>query len=336
VTVTFTPGTWSFAANSVRTPTVTTVTLNDPSYITVNFDNIEAGYKINPESITDLAAEFALSYSGSGTIALSTTEAPIRVGSTNSYKFRVTGNFVSNGSQTATLLFNLGSTWSFTKDDYQPGTATLVNPSASNNQTYIDIAVATSTDLTPATTPITMTNGLDLVDITFDGAGQNGVSISGAPSVLSSGVYRFYIAGQFGKGDVQVKFANGALVDSTGATSRAMQSNFTVQGPVASIQNPSNGASIGILTQNNRGFIDVAFGFPGLDVASFFDLDANGNHPAEFTLSDTGIAIDPKQLPVLLSNSGGIATFRYWVSGTYNTGTLTDADPGPLHDQRCG
>jgi hypothetical protein len=273
VSANFIPGSWSFTSNASRTPTVTTITLDDPSFITVNFDNIEAGYKNDPASIQDLAAEFALSYGGTGSISLVNNEAPLRVGETNSYRFRVTGDFVSNGTQTVTLLFNLGATWSFTKDDYAPVAAPLINPSLTNDRTYIDIAISTSMDLTPLTTPVTITDGLDDVgDITFGGNGSVGVSISGAPSLIAAGVYRFYLDGQFDKGPVSVTFANQALTDSTGVKSRAMASSFTVQGATGSIQNPTDGGSIGILTQNNRGFIDVTFGFPGLDLNSIFDL----------------------------------------------------------------
>ncbi|HMJ90340.1 MAG TPA: hypothetical protein VK530_11010, partial [Candidatus Acidoferrum sp.] len=323
VTINFTPGSWSFTSIAARTPSATTITLDDPSFVTVNFDNIEAGFSNDPASILDLGAEFGLSYSGAGSIALVSGEAPLRIGTTNSYKFRVTGDFVNDGTQTVLLQFNADAAWSFTQDNHLPGTATLTNAGDFNGRTYVDIAVATSRDLTPGPTPLSFTNDLEIGDIQITGVGSNGVMLSGAPTVIAPGLYRFFIEGQFEKGAVNFEFAEGALVDDAGQESRAMVSHFTVQGATGSIQSPVNGGSIGILTQNNRGFIDVTFGFPGLDLGSIFDLDDEGNHPPEFTLNNAAIQLDARQLPALVSQTASTYTFRYWTNGTYSAGPIT-------------
>ena len=64
----------------------------------LNFDNVPAGFSINPASITDLGKEFDLNYTGqnasktgTGTIRLVTDEAPQRIGETNSYRYRIAG-----------------------------------------------------------------------------------------------------------------------------------------------------------------------------------------------------------------------------------------------------
>ncbi|HTD67964.1 MAG TPA: hypothetical protein VK846_15675, partial [Candidatus Limnocylindria bacterium] len=327
VTVAFASGSWSFTSVAARNPTVTTITLDDPSFITVNFDDLEAGFQNDPSSILDLAAEFGLSYSGTGAITLVGNEAPLRLGDTNSYRFRVSGDFVSDGTETVTLLFNIGDTWSFTQEDYAPGTAMLTNPSATNDRTYIDVAIATSVDITPLTSPLTITDALDGPEIQITGAGGNGVTVSGAPHAIGAGVFRYYLDGQFAKGVVNVAFDAAAIVDSAGNESRVMASSFTVQGATGSIQGPQDGGSIGILTQNNRGFIDVTFGFLDLDLESIFDLDADENglptHLPEFTLSDPAIQLDGRQLPALISQTASTYTFRYWVSGSYTSGPLT-------------
>ena len=66
VKVEFIGQSWSFVpdAGVPTPPTVTTLTLDDPSFIGVAFDNIPAGYVLDPASITDTAAEFGLNYSG--------------------------------------------------------------------------------------------------------------------------------------------------------------------------------------------------------------------------------------------------------------------------------
>ena len=67
----------------------------------------------------------------------------------------------------------------------------------------------------------------------------------------------------------------------------------------------------------------MTFNFANIDIASFFDLDSDGNHAPEFTLNQGGILLDAKQLPVLIAHTDSSATFRYFVTGTYTSGALT-------------
>src|SRR5690606_20453641 len=65
VTIEFIPGSWSFNKSGADLlPTATSVTLDNAQWITIDFDNVPAGFAIDPASILDLAPEFTLSYSG--------------------------------------------------------------------------------------------------------------------------------------------------------------------------------------------------------------------------------------------------------------------------------
>jgi hypothetical protein len=76
-------------------------------------------------------------------------------------------------------------------------------------------------------------------------------------------------------------------------------------------------------SQNNRGFLDVTFGFPPagrLDLDSIYDLDA------EFSIDTaTGhsIRLDGTQAPVLIPTTGNTYTFRYFTLGSYTSGPVT-------------
>src|SRR5207249_466066 len=157
----------------------TTVTLNDPQFITVSFPGVPivpAGLTIDPASITDLDAEFTLdttglqnlAKSGPGDIHLVAGEAPTKVGTGNTYRYHVTGNFAADGTQSVTVNFTPHG-WSFTTTDAiglpQPTLASF------GNHTWLDIALATSVDTTPATTPVTLTDVLAPSEITLTATG---------------------------------------------------------------------------------------------------------------------------------------------------------------------
>jgi hypothetical protein len=334
----FIAGSWSFvpATGVPAEPSVTTITLDDPSYIEVDFDTAPAGFQIDPASIADLAAEFSLSYGGAGSIELVNDEAPIRVADTNTWRFRVTGDFVSDGSQTVTLTFGSDATWSFTKDGFDPAPAVLTVATTDNERTYIDIKVMPSVDIMPDDgIAVTIGSGandsLQAIDTDirlwsdFDGTAGTpylGVSLvtTDSPIHLGNNLYRFYLDGQFGQGQVIVEIRENAISDTAGFSNRQIVETFTVEGPTGSIQGPQDGGSIGILSQNSRGFIDVTFGFPGIDPESVFDL------AAEFTIvaaAGHSLEVDNDQVPVLISQDAGSATFRYWTIGTYTSGTVT-------------
>jgi hypothetical protein len=166
----------------------------------------------------------------------------------------------------------------------------------------------------------TGTNGLDADEITITireiGIADVVLQPTGAPSSLGGNLYRYYIAGRFTVGEVSVVVAPNEITDSLGIQNAAVDRKFVAEGATGSITGPGNGGAIGILSQNSRGFLDVTFG-PRL---------RRRDHPgsrSRFTLSDSAIVLDGDQAPVLIGQTSGSATFRFWVKGSYASGPLS-------------
>ena len=329
-------------------PASTTVTLNNSQWITVNFDNVPAGFSLDPGSITDLAAEFDIAYNGqnaakngTGSIALVNDVAPQRIGETNTYRFRVSGSFATDGTQSATLTFR-SNAWSFTESAaviqarVDNGNGTLVSEVDASvlkgrSSSYIDIGFTPSVKLGGGT-GYTVTAAL-FSDVIISGAG-----ITGPPPMLNkdatplgNNVYRYYVdGGAFsvaGDGVVTVKVNANAVRDnsiaSPGLGNRETIQTFKLLGTTANVSGPAAGGLIGMAALNNRGFLDVTFGFPSgktLDLDSIYDLDP------EFSIdAATGhsIRLDGTQAPILLGQTGNTYTFRYFTLGSYTSGAVT-------------
>ncbi|MBK8118784.1 MAG: hypothetical protein IPK39_05840 [Sulfuritalea sp.] len=359
-------GSWSLTANTQPNPSAATASLTDAQWLRVNFDNVPAGFAIDPASITDLDAEFTLSYAGqnlakngAGSIALVSDVAPQRIGNDNTYRFRVTGDFAADGTQSVTLNY-IAKSWSFTGET-APATVSLAAVDASvlaaASKSYIDIAFAPSVKLSgggaytitaiPTNTeielsgngitgpPNTVINPLDMGAIDATSLANN---ITFDATALANNVYRYYVdASKFqvsGTGVVTILVKAGAVVDSatSGNSNRATTQSFTVQGTTVHVAGPADGGLIGMASLNNRGFLDVTFGFPSgktPDLDSIYDIrtvDSLGVEDlgAEFTIdSSTGhsITLDATQAPVRLGETG--YTFRYFTLGKYTSGPVT-------------
>ena len=85
VTLEFIPGSWSLVADASAYPgdTGPSVELTDATHITVDFDNIPAGFELDPDSIFDSMAEFTLTHSGGLIIEVLDGETPERVEDSN-------------------------------------------------------------------------------------------------------------------------------------------------------------------------------------------------------------------------------------------------------------
>ena len=340
----FIAGSWSFVPDSgpPAPPSVTTITLDDPSYIAVEFDTAPAGFQIDAASITDLEPEFGLSYSGPGSIELVDDEAPIFDEDTNTWRFRVTGDFVADGSQTVTLTFGSEAAWSFTKDDHAPIPATLSESSADNNRTYIDIEVKPSVDTTPEDTPITIapgTDSLEPADIKFWSDAVDGTQYPGiAPGddgftcqprrqplpllperpVRRRGCDRrdrtrcHHGLGRFQKpADRRVLHRGGSDRFHPGTPGRRQRRH-----PVAE------------RSRLYRRYLR----FPGHRPPKAFSTPPTDDDLGrEFTIVAAGtgasyaIELDDTQVPVLIGQTDSSSTFRYWTTGSYTSGTVSVA-----------
>ena len=113
----------------------------------------------------------------------------------------------------------------------------------------------------------------------------------------------------------------GSPVSATDNTKSVDDRSIRIEGPTATIVNPSTGGAIDVSALNGRNYIDVTLAPP-----SGFDLDAASvtDAAAEFTLAGTGlgsITVDASQPPSILDASLG--TVRYWLSGSFSAGDVT-------------
>ena len=345
ITATFIPGSWSFLDMSTPpAPTTTVLTLDSPSSITVDFDNVPPGYQIDPASITDFAPEFSLDYTGQnfakdgpGHMALDDLVAPTRIGDGNVYRYTVSGDFAADGTQTVTLVFDVADPWSFTSDADTSGTDTLERAGTAttdafdNNRTYLDMSVQPSMALSgPPHTVAAPTSGIALTGSAMAGPGIVLDLLNPIP--LGGDLYRYIGTGQFEidlgthpgeDGKITVTIDPGAATDSAGKSNRRTVETFYVQGPTAALVDPASGGAIGVASINNRGFIDVTFGFLAgteLDLDTVYDLEP------EFTIDPaTGLELDDSQAPVLVDDdpTDSIYTLRYFTLGTYAGGGIT-------------
>ena len=86
---------------------------------------------------TRACASFTLTPPAGKTVNLDENKTPTRIGETNVYRFRISGDFLTDGSQSVTVVFT-ERTWSFfeTAPTFQP--ISLGNLSATNGRTYLD------------------------------------------------------------------------------------------------------------------------------------------------------------------------------------------------------
>ncbi len=101
---------------------------------------------------------------------------------------------------------------------------------------------------------------------------------------------------------------------------------FTVQQLTATLVNPTPGTTPDPTTLNDRGYIDVQFTLP--PYASSIDLTSMENLTPKFTVTvdnsaDGTLTLDPTQAPVLISQSASTYTFRFFYTGTFQSGPLT-------------
>ena len=141
---------------------------------------------------------------------------------------------------------------------------------------------------------------------------------------LGGDTYRYFFNVGFSPGILNVEILAGKFEDGSFANAQATKSLLVV-GPEANLVAPADGGAIGLGSLNNRGFIDVSFLVPAgktIDPATVLDVgsDSKDTSADEFTLSvpaGSSVSLVHTQEPVLLDAATN--TFRYWVTGTYDT-----------------
>ena len=210
--------------------------------------------------------------------------------------------------------------------DHTPPTVDLSDPanggsivvSNLNSRGYIDVTFADTGGSGLNTSTITDSGQ----EFTLSGAAASGVTVNGAPALVSGTTYRYSFTGSFGTGTVSVNFVAGSFADGAGNPNAASTEGFTTTAPpdttppTVDLNDPANGGSIVASDLNARGYIDVAFadtGGSGLDPSTITDSGQ------EFTLGGaaaSGVTVDGA--PTLVS--GTASTYRYAFTGAFTAG----------------
>ena len=282
--------------------------LNNRGYIDVTFN---PGVKtIDETTIVDPEAEFTL-HAGSfvGTLALDPDQAPVRLGTTNTWRYWTTGT-VTSGTP---VLDWIADSFGFT-DHSTSGTVPSQNADTSGTTIhYLDVRFTpTAGDALGA-----ITAGI----LQLGGPAVGGAILSStAPTQLpGTNVFRFYFTGALVSGRLDVTFQDGTFTTG-GHANLAETEKLTVQQLTATVVDPTNGGAVGAGVLNDRGYFDVTYHVPDyastIDAASVTDLDP------EFTVSGAAVTLDTTRAPVLISQSGKDYVFRYFYTGA-KTGSLT-------------
>ena len=91
-----------------------------------------------------------------------------------------------------------------------------------NQRGYLDVRFTATTGATLNEATI-LDAGQELV---LSGAGAAEVTLSGVPTALGDGVYRYSVTGQFAVGEVKATFAAGSVTDSSGIKTAVKTTTF--------------------------------------------------------------------------------------------------------------
>ncbi len=193
---------------------------------------------LDEASLTDADPEFVLSGAGAG-VAVSGVAVPV-ADETNVYRYAIQGNFTQAGEvqvsfldgafQDVNGLASAGRTESFVVKGVE---ATVVDPEALtiagltliNDRGYLDVRFTPTEGATLDES--TITDAAAEFELQGDAAAD--VVVSGAPTPLGNGVYRYTFDGQFGVGEVGVQWLADAVTDSAGFTVLASAETFQLQ-----------------------------------------------------------------------------------------------------------
>ncbi len=354
VSVTFATGSYSYtdADGSTGTSadaTATPVTGNGSITIDVPF-TVPPGASLSSTQMNSITGATTLPFmlggtdAGAGRLLIDTNESPTFVAQTGStYVFAYTA-LGSITTYDVTAIFAAGA-YSYTNADgsTKPSAAATVMPQV--NAVY---TMASTTVPTPETgyldvrfTPTTgdqinyaaLTGGT-AAPFTLAGTGLGTIALvpfsTLAPTLMAINVVRFYVTGAYVPGPVTLSFAAGSFqsVTAFGADNEnlAMTVTFSVQQLTATLVDPTPGTTADPDTLNNRGYIDVTFTLP--PYASSLDLTSIESLTPKFTVtvdnpSDGTLTLDNTQPAIPVGQSGNTYTFRFWYTGTFQSGELT-------------
>jgi hypothetical protein len=158
------------------------------------------------------------------------------------------------------------------------------------------------------------------------GTGGTATGLTGTVtySGFSGGTYNYsvVVSGMAGTGNIVLAINKGTVLTASGGGNTASNSAsvfYDITPPVAVMESPANGASIGATTLNNQRYIEIAYSAnvgAGLSTASILNAKT-----APFTL--TGAAATGVKITMPPTKASGTDTYLYAFTGSFTAGTVT-------------
>ena len=300
--------------------------LNNRSYLDVSL-HVPAGHLLDPASVIDLDPEFTLSGAGLGSgphaVHLDATQSPVLVNAgTNTYRYWVVGEFVAGA---VNVTFTSGS-WASKAPEASAATGVVYSATlavTAPGVSYIDVTFrATGSNQIMPGSITDVGGGSQDTEFSLSGAGAAGVMVRTdlAPTQIpSTNIYRFYVTGTFGAGEVVVAFVGGSWQDSGGYTNLAKSESFLVHELTAVLANPVQGSVIDLAALNAQGYLDISFGkhngtslVPSSIDGDEISLRGPGRGTAAINAATSGELID-----------ADTNTYRYYFTGSFAAGYVT-------------
>ena len=317
VTVTFTPGSWSVApADGSAAPTVDAFATASPvalGTVAASPTTIDVTFPVQPGSVLDPASlhdggtgQLTLGGAGLGTVQTDTSATPQVLADGVTVRYQITGRFaVAGGAVTATFV---PGTWS-------------VKPAAggsSTTETAATSAPVTVETVTPAALP-SFLGEVETIDVPFPVPAGGQISAPTGPTLLT--------LGGAGLGSVALDPSYTPQVQAGGTTVRLeVSGHLASSGAVTATFVPGSWAITGAPDFAVSKDLGDASALPHqgyLDVAFTPTASPDASHPSSITgIADNAVSIAGMTVsaqPLKLANG----VYRYLVTGTYSTGTVT-------------
>ncbi|MCY2990036.1 MAG: hypothetical protein NTY19_19505, partial [Planctomycetota bacterium] len=306
------------------------VTLNQQRYIEVRFTP-SGGVALDPASLTDADPEFELTGAAAGAVTLDGTAVPVE-GQDDVYRYAFSGafqpgqvvvEFIDGAWQDVDGVVSTAESEGFTVLGVQAALVGIqsfatTGLSLLNQRGYLDVQFTPTTGAT-----LDLASIMDAgAEVSLTGLAAAGVTLSGVPTSVGDGVYRYAFTGAFAAGEVGVEFPADGVLDSADYGTTARTTAFAAESPAAGLLSPQPDQRMDRSKFNGDHYFDIQFQDRtgrGLDVASITDSGQ------EFTLlvkDDAGNWVAPRAAVDGAAVQMDATTFRYYFSDFFNPGVV--------------
>ncbi|MFM7072750.1 MAG: hypothetical protein ACKO38_13260, partial [Planctomycetota bacterium] len=296
---------------------------------TIDVSFTKGAKSLKLDTISDMEAEISLTLPNGTVVDLTGVATKVTTASDpNTYRYTIpTSTVLTPGEYVVTIMegtftdtADLGNASEIEKFTVAAPQAELASPRADGE---VDVQVINDATIGKAievrfrgvngALPKASTIEDAAAEFTLHGFAAQAVSIGATPVKVDDTTFRYPVTGQFGIGDVEVRFIAKSFTDADDNESVASTATFTVAGPTVTLM----GFATPIQKLNELGYIDVWF-----EASRNGTLDANSILDAgpEFSFSGTpaaGVTL------TTVESLGDGHSFRYYFTGNFASGTVS-------------